>query len=279
MIITHYQAAHLLLAKNKRLDSAQITLDLGITKSEVLIKEGIFIFPDNRFLDETAIKKIIKKDTCCFLIENNDIKKIEFFSQETNNYYKLFPTTSWPTMEISGIRMHVVKDMTPKEDTIKKISFVSPCTGTVLDTCTGLGYTAIIASKTADLVYTFEIDENCIALQELNPHSKELFESPKIKRHHGDIFEEIKKLPTSFFDRIIHDPPRLALSSLLYSQEFYKELFRVAKKDALLYHYTGNPGAKNRNVDLKKNVAKRLSIAGFVNVKEVLNGLQGKKYE
>lgn len=273
MIISTFQAKKLINPK----DSMDISLDLGLTMSKVLIKDKKFYFPNNQILEEKDIKKIIKKDTKCFFIENNSIVAISIFSEETQKYYKLMPTKSWPTLEISGIRMHVTKSMSPKEDTIKKISYIEPVIGNVLDTCTGLGYTAIMASNNADLVYTFEIDENNIEIQKINPHSKKLFDNPKIKRHHGDIFLEIKKLKSDFFDRIIHDPPRLTLATLLYSQGFYNELFRVLKDNGKLYHYTGDPGSKARGMDIRLGIAKRLKKSGFTNIERVYNGLVGEK--
>ncbi|MBU0757059.1 MAG: hypothetical protein KKF44_03260 [Nanoarchaeota archaeon] len=277
MLISHFQAKTLLQAKVARLPEIEISLDLGKTLTKVQIKLDKFIFSDGQTLDDKKIKKVIKKDNSCFFIVNNDIQKVQLFSEETNNYYKLFPTKSWPTIEISGIRMHCVKEIGPEDDTKRKIGFISPCIGEVLDTCTGLGYTAIMASKTADMVHTFEIDEAVIELEKINPWSSELFDNPKIHRHHGDSFAEIKKLESNFFDRIIHDPPRLALATVLYSQKFYNELYRVMKQGGLLYHYTGTPGAKTRNVNLPKNVMKRLGIAGFSSLKEVFNGLSGEK--
>lgn len=270
MIFTARQAKELLLGKK------EISLDLGITLSKVEFQDNKWIFPNNQSLEEKDLKKAIKKDEICFFIENNSLVPISSFSDETNNYYKLVPTASWPTLEISGIRMHVTKSMTPKEDTEQKISFVNPCIGTVLDTCTGLGYTAIMASKTSDQVYTFEIDAHVIEIQKVNPYSKLLFESEKIKRHHGDVFIEIKNLKSNFFDRVIHDPPRLALSTLLYSQGFYNELFRVMKKNSKLYHYTGDPGSK-RGLDIRQGIIMRLEESRFKNINRVFNGVTAEK--
>jgi predicted methyltransferase len=276
MILSVYQAELILKAYESDLESVEISLDLGLSKSNVLIKNDEFIFPDGQKLRIDDIKKIIKKDTSCFVIKDNAIEKIQYFSEKTNNYYKLFPTKSWPTIEISGIRMHVVKAFTPEEDTKRKIGFIAPCSGKVLDTCTGLGYTAIMAAKTCDEVQTYEIDENCIALERINPHSRELFSNQKITRHEGDIFIEIKKLKNSYFDRVIHDPPRLALSTLLYSQEFYNELCRVMKKGAKFYHYTGDPG-HTKGQDIRQGITKRLARAGFSDIIRVFNGLAGEK--
>ena len=277
MIITHFQARKLIQALNSGLSSIRISLDLGKTQDKVVIKTDRFIFSNKEILTIEQIKKVKKKQKSCFIIRDNVIKKVHFFNEQTNKYYKLFPTTSWPTIEISGIRMHVTKEISPKKDTEKKIKFIEPCIGTVLDTCTGLGYTSILASKSADKVYTYEVDEAVIELEKINPWSQELFVNSKIKRHKGNIFEQIQELQNNFFDRIIHDPPRFSLSPDLYSQEFYNQLFRVIKQEGKIYHYTGNPGKKYRNVKFKKGVIKRMGIAGFSDLKEVFNGVTGER--
>ena len=174
--------------------------------------------------------------------------------------------------------MHVTKSMTPIEDTKKKIQSISPIHGFVLDTCMGLGYTAIEASKTADFVFTCEKDENVLEIAKFNPWSKELFGNKKINILKTDILNEIKLFKTQMFDAVIHDPPSLSLASELYSLNFYKEIFRVLKKNGKLYHYTGNPGSRNRNVNLPGNVSKRLKQAGFKDVKEAHYGLTAKKH-
>ncbi len=267
MIITHHQAKKLLLGiKN-------ISLDLGLTKSKIEIKDDNYVFPDGQALRKSDLRKIIKKNTMCFFIEDNSLVPISIFSEKTNNYYKLVPTLDWPTIEISGIRMHVTSKMSPKKDTEKKISFVSPISGKVLDTCTGLGYTAIMASKQADKVYTYERDSNVIEIQKVNPYSKELFNDANIKTYNEDIFEAINNLENDFFDIIIHDPPRLSLSTKLYSQDFYDQLYRVLKNNGKLYHYTGDPGSKNRSLDIREGISKRLEKSGFKNIERVFNGL------
>ncbi len=277
-LLSAYQAERILKEFCNKKESAVVTLDLGKSLSEIRIKDTMFIFPDGQKIGLDALKKIIKKDTVCFSIEDNNIFPVSIFSEETNNYYKLVPTgeSMWPTIEISGIRMHVTKAMSPKEDTEQKLSFVSPCIGKVLDSCTGLGYTAIMAAKTAEEVITFEKDANVIELQKINPWSAELFETKKIKRNKGDVFVEVKKLESNTFDRIIHDPPRAALATLLYSQEFYTELFRVSKNKGMLFHYTGDPGSK-RGLDIRAGVIKRLEKAGFSNIRRVFNGVVAEK--
>lgn len=277
MIITHYEAVKLLEAKKKGLKNADVSLDLGVTASRIQMQNNFFIFPDNQKLDEQQLRKIIKNDTSCFLIKDNSLVKIQLFSDKTNKFYKLVPTKNAPTIEISGIRMHVTKEMTPIEDTKRKTESISPIRGIVLDTCMGLGYTAIAASKTADFVFTCEKDENVIEIAKLNPWSKDLFNNKKISILKTSIFDEINVFKNNMFDAVIHDPPRLSLASELYSLEFYKQVFRVLKKNAKLYHYVGAPGSKNRKINLAGNVSKRLNAAGFRNIKNAHYGLTAYK--
>ena len=71
---------------------------------------------------------------------------------------------------------------------------IAPLSGRVLDTCTGLGYTAIEAAKTAEQVITIELDPTALEVARLNPWSRELFENPRIQQIVGDAFDEIASL-------------------------------------------------------------------------------------
>lgn len=273
MILTHYQAIQLLEANKKGLKETEISLDLTLSKTKVEIENGFFIFPDSQKLYESQLKKPIKDNTSCFLIQNNSLIKIQLFSEQTNKFYKLVPTKDAPTLEISGIRMHATKEMTPMEDTKKKIESVSPIKGIVLDTCMGLGYTAISASKSADFVFTCERDENVLEIAKFNPWSKELLNNKKINILNASILNQIKIFKNNMLDAIIHDPPRLSLATELYSSEFYRQIFRVLKNNGKLYHYTGSPGSKNRKINLAGNVSKRLKQAGFKSIEKAHYGL------
>jgi uncharacterized protein len=277
MIISHFQAKRLQKAKKEGLKSVNISLDLGITEDIVKINDKGYFFSDGQVLEEVHLKKVDKDDTSCFLIRDNSILKMKLFSEKTDRLYKLVPTKDAPTIEISGIRMHATKQMTPMQDTRKKLESIGPVFGNVLDTCMGLGYTAIEASKTADIVFTCEKDENVLEMAKHNPYSKDLFNNKKISIIKTNSFEEIKVFKSAMFDFVIHDPPRLSLASYLYSAEFYKQVIRVLKKGGKLYHYTGNPGSKKRNVKLPANVMKKLKHVGFKDVKLVHYGVFGVK--
>ena len=57
---------------------------------------------------------------------------------------------------------------------------ITPIVGCVLDTATGLGYTAIEAAKTAEQVVTIELDPVALEIARLNPWSQTMFDNPEI---------------------------------------------------------------------------------------------------
>ncbi len=75
--------------------------------------------------------------------------------------------------------------------------------------------------------------------------------------------QAITQLPDAAFDALLHDPPRFGIAGELYSQVFYDQLARVARRDARLFHYTGTPNALTSGRDVPREVAKRLDKAGF----------------
>ncbi len=189
------------------------------------------------------------------------MEEIGFFSEETGKYYRLRKTNDWPTLEISGIHMHRVGEINPKQDTYNKVGCLNP-EGRVLDTCMGLGYTAIVMARSEKVteVVTVEKDANVVRIARMNPYSGDLWKNQKIRIVEADIFHEITKLGE--FDHILHDPPRLRLAGELYSLEFYRKMFSAIKPGGRLFHYTGNPG-RRRGKDIPKGVKKRLRLAGF----------------
>ena len=185
-----------------------------------------------------------------------------WFSKETNRFYQLIGNP--PTLKISGVPMHRHIKITPLKDTELKIDAIKP-RGIVLDTCTGLGYTAIYSARIDDVkkVFTIERDSNVIEIAKLNSYSAELFSNLKIEIINDDVFEKIKTFKDRMFDTIIHDPPTLALARELYSRSFSKELFRVLKNDGKLWHYAPEPGKMTGRNNLKETIMLNLKQAGF----------------
>jgi predicted methyltransferase len=236
-----------------------------MTTVEVVIEAGGVIFPSAEMLSWDAILEISASQSNCFLFEDGKLRKILAFSEFTNRVYSLMPTRSAPTMLISGIPMHRIKGTDPYRDTLQKVRTIKPVVGQVLDTATGLGYTAIEAAKTADRVVTIELDPAVLEIARLNPWSQALFDNPGISQRIGDSYDVIKELDDATFTRIIHDPPALALAGDLYAKEFYVELYRVMRGGGKLFHYIGDPDSKSGR-STTRGVVRRLQETGFSRV-------------
>ncbi len=265
IVISHIQTQPLLVHRMAGGTRVQFSADLGMTSVEVVLQPTGVRFPNGTMLSWDAIKKINTSKGNCFLIEDGDPHKILAFSELTDRVCSLMPTRQAPTMLISGIPMHRIKGTDPYRDTSEKIKAVKPVVGHVLDTATGLGYTAIEAAKTADHVTTVELDPAVLEIARLNPWSQALFDNPRITQCLGDSYDVIKELEAESFTRVIHDPPALALAGQLYAGQFYGELCRVLRRGGRLFHYVGDPKSKSgRNVT--RSVTRRLLESGFTRV-------------
>ena len=265
--LTFREARRLLISK----EAVKLNLDLRKTNRrwEVKLEGDEFIFPDGTRVGRDIIERIARDEGSVYFVKKGVYKA----AIAGEHYYKLVPTIP-PTIEINGIRMHRTKGLNPLQDTRNKVNAVKPREDeTVLDTCMGLGYTAIESAKRGAYVITIEMDPNVIELAKINPWSRELFTGGKIQVIHGDAFEVVKKFNDESFDVVIHDPPRFSLAGQLYSEEFYREIFRILNPGGRLFHYVGNPGKKYRRKDLQKGVMERLRKAGFVGVKRVEEAL------
>jgi predicted methyltransferase len=161
--------------------------------------------------------------------------------------------------------MHRIKETDPHADTLAKIRAAGPIAGEVLDTCTGLGYTALEAAKAATRVVTCELDPAAHTIIRRNPWSAHLFATPAIETHIGDSAELITTFADGAFDLIIHDPPMFSLAGDLYALAFYRECKRVLRKRGRLFHYIGNPESKS-GATVTRGVIRRLQEAGFTRI-------------
>lgn len=265
IILSYVQVKPILEAKQKGLQSAEVSPDLGISKVTVGITPEGVVFPNGERLNWPEIERINKSQVNCFILENNSIRPIQVFSDYTNRMCSLMPTMAAPSMLIAGFVMHRIKDIDPIQDTLRKIAAISPVVGRVLDTATGLGYTAIEAAKGAQEVVTIELDPGAQEIARLNPWSQGLFHNPKIQQVMGDAFEVVQAFEDGSFARIIHDPPTFSLAGDLYSGTFYSQLHRILQRGGRLFHYVGDPNSKASG-GVTKGVLKRLSEAGFSRV-------------
>lgn len=265
IVLSYIQAEHLLRAREKSEIRAVASPDLGLSTVEVGVEVEGIRFADGQVVTWEDLEKMSASRSSCFAVEGGAYQKVQVFSEATNRLYGLMPTQGAPTMLVSGIPMHRIKGIDPHQDTLRKIKTIVPIRGRVLDTATGLGYSAIQAAKTADQVITVELDPAVLEIARLNPWSRPLFENPKITQIIGDSFEEIQDFESGSFARVIHDPPVLSLAGDLYSGQFYGQLFRVLERGGRLFHYIGDLDSKSGRTTAR-GVIRRLQEAGFSRV-------------
>ncbi len=198
----------------------------------------------------------------CFTWDGRQLQAIAAYSEALGRYCSLMATSGAPTLLLAGFPMHRIKNIEPWADTAAKLRTLRPIRGTVLDTCTGLGYSAIRAARHAEKVITVELDPTVLELAALNPWSLELFHDPRIEQVVGDVAEWISSVPDESFERIMHDPPSVELAGELYGERFYRELFRVLRRGGRLFHYTGDPHSQHGR-RVVRGVVRRLQEAGF----------------
>ena len=246
------------------LDGAEaVSTDLGLTENVVKrTDKGVLL--NSVFLTYESLIKISHREDSVYFGTPNGVFQVAIHEK---HYYKLVPTSGAPTIEIDGIRMHRTSGITPDRDTFNKLDALGLVHGNVLDTCTGLGYTAIEAAKRgANKVITVDLQPNVLRIAKMNPWSSDLFALVDIHKIIADVFNAVDLLPNRFFDCVIHDPPRHRQAGKLYSGTFYKKLYRVLRRGGKMYHYTGEPRSRYRGVNFPRGVSKRLGEAGFVDL-------------
>jgi predicted methyltransferase len=261
-ILSHYQTSPLLAAREQELTSSTTSIDLGMTSIGVSLTSDRVIFPDSSFLDWQFIEKINSNKNACFYLKDNTATPLRGFSETLGRAYSLMPTSGAPVLVAAGFPMHRSKNITPSSAAMAMVEPIMPIGGTALDTATGLGYTAIVASKTASMVFTIERCPVTQKLARMNPWSQSLFNNPKIKQIIGNSYEEIAKFGDNSFAAIIHDPPTMALAGDLYSGTFYRQAFRVLRQGGRMFHYIGDPDSVAGS-KVARGAVKRLYEAGF----------------
>lgn len=272
------------LVRSRRDGPVEISLDLGMTRVTVNAKDDRVCLPGGPELDRRAIRDMKFRPEDCFVAAAAGLEKIYIFSEERHHYYKLYQARAdWPpTIVINNAPMHVILRHSPLDDTARKLEAVarpgrSPdfAGARVLDTCFGLGYTAMLAARAgARQVDTCEVDEHVLGIARLNPWAREVFRTPRIAIHAVDSRDFLAHAADGQFDLILHDPPTITLAGELYADAVYAQLYRVLKPGGRLYHYTGDPGGRLGH-DMPGKVGQRLTLAGFKRVKRAWGGLVG----
>jgi uncharacterized protein len=264
-VLSHYQAAVLLKAKQEGKSSLSASIDLGISFIDIQLLEKHITLPDGTAISWENIETINANKENCFYIEEYKAHKIRGYSEITGRSYNLFPSPDAPSLVIAGFLMHRIKGITPWQSAQAMVQTIAPLHGLVLDTSTGLGYTAICAAKTASKVITIEIDSDAQEIARCNPWSRELFCNPKISIVMGDSSVKIAAFDPLMFSAILHDPPNVSIAGDLYSGEFYKQACRVLIPRGRMFHYIGDPNS-SLGARVTKGVVRRLKESGFTKV-------------
>lgn len=238
------------------------TLEAGLRTVEAEVRGDRILTRDGVEIPLDCLASIAEGgDDTLFLVDEGAVSQLKLYAD--GKYYRLCCTASGvPTLEISGIHMHNIAGTSPWSDAVRKVKLADVRRGlAVLDICTGLGYTAINSALRGGYVVSIEKDVNVIRMAEYNPWSRGLA-TPLIELIRGDAVEVVQDLPDEAFHRIIHDPPRFALAGELYSEAFYRELYRVLRSGGVMFHYTGGP-RKHAGVKFQAGVVRRLRSSGF----------------
>ncbi len=259
----------------------RVSLDLGLTVSEVTKDDDMLHLPDGQRIAVELLKKVDRKrdNENCYLIEDDSLLYIYMF--EGKHTYRLYePHMDWPpTLWISGSMMHTVSVSRPTDEADLKVKSLGRVFGRVLDTCFGLGYSAIgLARSGAGKVDTYEISDSVIEIAKSNPWSKRVFKDSRIALKNEDVYEAVQSMKDESYDFILHDPPNVKIDGRLYSLAFYREMYRIMKRGGKVYHFVGGGRIpREYAVDYMTGVSKRLSEAGFANVKKAYRGFTAVK--
>jgi len=275
-----------------------VSLDLGKSEAAVWVTaQGISLEENAAMLVATweelqeIVQRAEKGEFGCYALYTDGTKpwRISSVSLRTGRKASLHSMPNVrgpPTVILGNFPMHRLvggsnSRMTigPVEDTRRKLDALKMkrVYGRVFDTTTGLGYTAIAASKCKGVseVITCEVDGSSLEMCRYNPWSSELFEDQSIRLVRGDVCEVVKTLPDHSFAAVIHDPPVMSLSkgSCVYGVPFYSELYRVLRWRGRLFHFVGNPSNKATR-RLYTAIIQRLESVGFQKV-TIINSAYG----
>ncbi len=254
----------------------KLSANLNLSERNFSLADESLVLDEDNQLCTDQLKKIVKKTQRIYLCRDGELVPLE---DRSSGYYKLVSTPGAPLLEISGVKMHISKGTDPFVSASEMAQQVVRKGDRVLDCCGGLGYAAIAAHRLgASEVISIELSPEVIGLRTLNPWSNDLHQDGIVQRQ-GSCFELIGTMPATCFDSVVHDPPRFSLAGELYSEEFYRQIFRVLCREGRLFHYTGNPHVVKKGSSFVDGVIRRLKAVGFRHIEKVesLMGVRAQK--
>lgn len=269
-VVSYKVLAEIKMALESRKKSMKASFDLGISSEIVYLDYEHYSFKLKNSMNVVLPESFDPEQKVCYFIQEGQLYPLKLFSEETNFYYALVPTSWRPILRISATPMH----KKPFLDALEKLQF----RGFVLDSGTGLGYSAIVASKTATRVTTIEWDENVLEIASFNPHSRELFSADNIEIRQDDVTAEIFSFDDNYFDNIIHDGGMPKSSGNFFSQDHCNQIYRVLKQGGELIFYLPQHG-RSKGRDYGGEHLERLKKAGFFIKKRDIEGSYALLYK
>ena len=220
-----------------------LSLDLNLTTVEVEVTGGCFRH-GGHVVPLSSLEILARAPRKVFCLSAWELSRgvparelawepLEIFS---GHHYQLVPTEEAPTVEIDGVQMHRTSGVGPFHSARLAAEAVVRPGDRVLDTCGGLGYTAIQAARLgASEVLSTEMDDGVLQLRRRNPWSR-LESGCRIRLVEEDVFAHLAKIPPAAFDSVIHDPPRYSVAPDLYSEPFYLRLRELLGSGGRLFH-------------------------------------------
>lgn len=261
MYLTSEVASAILRARRRKRGRVTVSLDLNRSRSVVHLLDETVRLPDGAEVSYEALRSLARRGKKVFVLINREPVAVE---RRSHYYYKLMATGSAPTLEISGIKMHRSQGCCPYGQAEQIVRAVVHPGDRVLDSCGGLGYTALWAARLgAERVVSLERDLDVLELARLNPWSEEYFFDGRIDVMPEDVVGFLPRQPSGSFDVVVHDPPHFSRASELYGRDFYFELSRVLKASGRMYHYVGEPYSRRGQKRFQEGVAERLGSVGF----------------
>ncbi len=120
-VLSHYQVTALGRARRAGQAAAETSLDLGLNAVTAALTAAGVEFPAGERLSWPDAERIQAAEVNCFYYQDAAWREIKTYSEETERVYSLMPTRRAPTLLISGLPMHRIKDVDPWEDTQNKI--------------------------------------------------------------------------------------------------------------------------------------------------------------
>lgn len=261
MYLTPDVARAILKARRRKGTRVTCSLDLNRSRAVVRLDGGQIALPDGTQLTVDDVQAVGRKRGRVFIIRDGKPAPVE---RHGEFYYKLMATDSAPTLEISGIKMHRTEGCCPYAQAEEIVRTVVRPGDRVLDTCGGLGYTAMWAARLgADRVLSVEHDIDVLEIARQNPWSEEYLFDSRIDVIAEDVTTLLRTQPAGSFEAAIHDPPHISRAGDLYGRDFYFELSRVLTASGSMYHYVGEPYSKGKRRDIHGGVMERLLAVGF----------------